>query len=436
MADTISKKSLCPVLVISTPLDHRSFARPPGWRGRADGAHRSLLVLTCCVTLSENPLEQRTLDDLRHRTSAKWTTYDDDVLPLFVAEMDVDLAAPVREALERALRDGDTGYPGRTTYAEVLAAFAEERYGWSGLEPARTALVADVMTGAMEAIKLVTAPGAVVVVSSPVYPPFYGFLEAVGREVLEVPLAAGRLDLEGLAQVFEERRPAAYFLCSPHNPTGTVHTHEELAEVARLADAHGVRVVVDEIHAPLVLEGARFTPYLSVEGTGRAFSLASASKAWNLAGAKAAVLMAGEDATDDLARLPWVVSHGPTHFGVLAHTVAFAEGGEWLDRLLAGLAANRLLLADLVAEHLPGLRLLRPEATYLAWLDCRDSGVVGVAAEPGRFFLERGRVALNEGSTFGTGGPGHVRLNYATSRAILIEAVERMGKALAAKRGG
>lgn len=390
-------------------------------------------MLTDRVTLSENPLEQHTLEELRRRTSAKWTTYDPDVLPLFVAEMDVDLAAPVRVALERALRDGDTGYPGHTTYAEVLAVFAEERYGWSGLDPTRTALVADVMTGAMEAIRLVTEPGEAVVVCSPVYPPFYGFLDSIGRSVLEVPLRDGRLDLEGLARTFEEQRPAAFFLCSPHNPTGTVHTPEELAEVARLAEAHAVRVVVDEIHAPLVLEGARFTPYLSIAGTDRAFAVMSASKAFNLAGAKAGLLVAGDEAARDLADLPWVVSHGPSHFGVLAHTAAFRDGGEWLDRLLAGLAENRSHLASLVEQHLPGVRLLRPEATYLAWLDCRDAGA---GDEPGQVFLERARVALNEGSTFGTGGSGYVRLNFATSRAILTEALDRMAGALSSGRAG
>ena len=379
-----------------------------------------------------NPLEQRSLANLRRRTSAKWTTYDADVLPLWVAEMDVDLADPVREALERALRDGDTGYPGRTTCAETLAAFAEQRYGWSGLDPARTTLVADVMTGAMEAVKLVTDPGDVVVVNSPVYPPFFGFLEAAGRTVLEVPLVDGRLDLPGLEHAFAERRPegrpAAFFLCSPHNPTGTVHTADELTEVARLAERHGVRVVVDEIHAPLVLDGARFTPYLSLPGTGSAFSLMSASKAWNLAGIKAAVLVAGPEAADDLVRLPWVVSHGPTHLGVIAHTAAFAEGGPWLDSLLAGLADNRACLTGLLGTHLPDVGFTPPAATYLAWLDCR---ALGLAAEPAQVFRERGRVAVNEGEPFGTGGAGHVRLNFATSRAILTEAVERLRVAVA-----
>ena len=380
-----------------------------------------------------NPLEQLSLDELRRRTSTKWTEYDADVLPLWVAEMDVALAGPVREALERAVNLGDTGYPGRNAYAEALGAFVEDRFGWSGFDPARTSLVADVMTGAMEAVKVLSEAGDAVVVNPPVYPPFFGFLEATGRRVLEVPLRHGRLDLDGLAQTFADRRPAVFFLCSPHNPTGTVHTADELAAVARLADEHHVRVVADEIHAPLVLAGAEFTPYLSVPGSATGFSVMSASKAWNLAGLKAAVLVAGPDAAEDLARLPWVVSHGPTHLGVIAHTAALAQGREWLDDLRDGLQENRTLLGTLLAKHLPEASFTPPQATYLAWLDCTR---LSLGTDPSRFFLERARVAVNEGPTFGAGGAGHVRLNYATSQAILAEAVERMGAATEALAGG
>src|SRR6185503_12712764 len=140
---------------------------------------------------------------------------------------------------------------------------------------------------------------------------------------------------------------------NPHNPTGVVPTRTELQAVAELAARYGVRVISDEIHAPLVLPGASFTPFLSVPGSADGFALFSASKGWNLAGLKAALLVAGPDALDDLARLPEEVGHGPSHLGVLAHTAAFTDGGEWLDQLLAGLAANRELLGRLVAERLP-----------------------------------------------------------------------------------
>jgi cystathionine beta-lyase len=385
-----------------------------------------------------DPLEQLRLAELRRRTSTKWREHPPDVLPLWVAEMDVPLAEPVQRVLHDAVARGDTGYPAGTGYAEALAAFAARRWGWDDLEVARTALVPDVMLGIVEALELVTSPGDTVIVNCPVYPPFYGFLEATGLHVREAPLSAGhRLDLDVLAEAMAG--PAtAYLLCNPHNPTGTVHTASELAAVAALADQHGVRVVSDEIHAPLVLPGARFLPYLSVPGGGAGFAVLSASKGWNLAGLKAALLVAGPEAAADLARLPEVVSHGASHLGVLAHTAALAECGDWLDALLRGLDAKRQLLGALLAEHLPGVGWTRPEATYLAWLDCRrlglddgedsrDRGLVTSSAGPAGVFLRDARVALSAGPAFGTGGAGHVRLNYATSRAVLEEAVRRMG---------
>ena len=387
-----------------------------------------------------NPLEQLSLDQLRRRTSLKWRTHPDDVLPLWVAEMDVVLAEPVQEALVSAVIDGDTGYTPGTGYAEALQRFASARWGFDGVALERTALVPDVMRGIVEVLDLLTDRGDTVVVNCPVYPPFYGFCEAAGRRVREAPLTAdARLDLDALADAFRRpadgRTPAAYLLCSPHNPTGTVHTADELAAVAELAQASGVRVVVDEIHAPLVLPGASFVPYLSVPGTESGISVFSASKGWNLAGVKAALAVAGPGAADDLARLPEVVGHGPSHFGVLAHTAALACD-DWLDALLAGLADNRRLLGELLAEHLPAVRWTPPAATYLAWLDCGAVTWAGgehvappVDDEPADVFLERARVALSAGAPFGSGGAGHARLNFATSQAVLVDAVRRLGAA-------
>ena len=399
-----------------------------------------------------NPLEQLSLDQLRQRTSAKWRTHPADVLPLWVAEMDVPLAPPVHAALTEALAIGDTGYQVGTAYAEAFAGFASERWGWNGVVVERTAVVPDVMLGIVEVLHLVTAPGDTVVVNCPVYPPFYAFLESIGRRVAEVPLnPAGRLDLAALEEAFAEpvdgSRPTAYLLCSPHNPTGTVHTYAELTAVAALAQRHRVRVVAEEIHAPLVLPGAQFVPYLSVPGAQDGFSLVSASKGWNLAGFKAALLVAGPLAADDLARLPEVVSHGPSHVAVIAHAAALRSAGTWLDALLLGLDDNRRLLGDLIAEHLPEVSWTPPEATYLAWLGCRGlfpdaasdegadaRGLVTSTAGPAGVFLERGRVALSAGAAFGSGGSGFVRLNFATSRQILTQAVRQMG-AVASRSG-
>ncbi|MDI3387553.1 MalY/PatB family protein [Streptomyces sp. B-S-A8] len=406
-----------------------------------------------------NPLEEISLDRLRRRRSMKWRAHPEDVLPLWVAEMDVPLARPVADALREAIDAGDTGYPAGTEFAESLAGFAARRWKWDGVATDRAAMIPDVMTGAVQVLRLITGPGDPVVVNSPVYAPFYAFITHDDRRVVEAPLGPGlRIDPAVLEDTYRRARARdphgriAHLLSNPHNPTGTVHTHEELSAVAGLARRYGVRVVADEIHAPLVLPGAAFTPYLSVPGAEDAFSLMSATKGWNLAGIKAALALAGPEAAADLRRMPEEVAHGASHLGVIAHTAAYRDGDAWLDALLAGLDANRALLGRLVAAHLPGAGYARPEGTYLAWLDCRalglapepgaaergaadpgaaDPAVVTDLAGPARFFLDHARVALSSGHIFGTGGAGHVRLNFATSRSVLTQALTRMGRALA-----
>ncbi|MFJ5151972.1 MalY/PatB family protein [Streptomyces sp. NPDC088353] len=394
-----------------------------------------------------DPLVQLSLEQLRQRSSMKWRAHPEDVLPLWVAEMDVPLAPAVADTLHRAVALGDTGYPHGAGYAEALAAFAATRWGWDGLRVENTALVPDVMMGIVEILRLVTGPGDAVVVCSPVYPPFYAFVTHDGRKVVEARLGPDlRIDLAGLEDAFirarRNGRGAAFLMSNPHNPTGVVHTRAELEAIAALARRHGVRVVSDEIHAPLVLPGAVFTPFLGVPGSENGFALTSASKAWNLAGLKAAVAIAGTEAADDLRRMPEEVGHGPSHLGILAHTAAFRDAGDWLDELLLGLDANRSLLGELVKEHLPDVGYVPPQGTYLAWLDCTGlglhddrptdgPGIVSDLAGPAKLFLDEARVALSSGHVFGSGGAGCVRLNFATSPAILRQALTRMGRAVA-----
>ncbi len=379
----------------------------------------------------DHPLRGLSLDELRRRTSVKWRTHPEDVLPLFVAEMDVLLAEPVVRAVRAALESGDTGYLAGTEYAEAYAEVADQRWGWQ-LDPAQTRLVPDVMRGVAEVLMLLTQPGDSVVINPPVYPPFAAGVRRLGREVIEAPLGPeGRLDLTVLEATLRGLREtggrATYLLCSPHNPTGTVHTREELTAVGEVTRAYGVRVVVDEIHAPLVHAGSEFVPFVTVPGAEDAISLVSASKAWNLAGLPCALAVAGPEAVDDLARMPLEAQHGVSHLGSIAHVAALREGSGWLDALLVDLAENRLLLGDLLAERLPEVGYTPPEGTYLAWLDCRR---LGLGDDPAAAFLDRGRVALVSGPTFGSGGDGHVRLNLATTPEILREAVERMARAV------
>jgi cystathionine beta-lyase len=356
--------------------------------------------------------------------------------------MDVMLAEPVIRALEDAVALGDTGYPAGSEYAEAVRDFALERWGWPGVDISRTASVPDVMMGIVEVLKLITGPESAVVVTPPVYPPFYSFVEHSGRRIIEASLSPeGRIDLSALREACSQAtavRNGALLLANPHNPTGAVHTVAELEQVAAVAAEFGLRVIADEVHAPLVLPGAEFTPYLSVPGTANAFSVMSATKGWNLAGLKAAIVIAGEAATGDLASMPEEVSHGASHLGVIAHTAAFRYGSEWLDTVLAGLDRNRCLLDKLISEHLPTISWTPPEGTYLAWMDCRSLGLgtAGAAAArgnvhakvgPAAAFLDRARVLVNSGAAFGTGYEGFVRLNFATSPQCLTEALRRMG---------
>jgi cystathionine beta-lyase len=379
----------------------------------------------------DNPLVGLGLERLRERRSVKWRLYDPDVLPLWVAEMDVVPAEPIQRAVVAAMTRGDTGYPWAADYAEALSSFAAKRWGWEP-DPATMELVPDVMLGVVEVLKLVTDPGAAVVVNSPVYPPFFQFVTHLGHRVVEAPLGDdGRLDLVSLERALDEASRAggraAYLLCNPQNPTGAVHTPEELTAALALADSFGVRVVADEIHAPVVHAPATITTLASQPAGSRAIALMSASKAFNLAGLKAAMAVPGPDAAADLATMPEEVSHGARHLGVIAHRAAYLDGGDWLDALLSGLDENRQLLARLLAEQLPDVGYRVPDGTFLAWL---DFSALGLGDDPAATLRERARVALHPGPGFGQGGTGHARLNFGTSPDIVREAVSRMAAAL------
>jgi cysteine-S-conjugate beta-lyase len=374
-----------------------------------------------------NPFADLDLERLRSRTSAKWRYHPEDVLPLWVAEMDAYVAQPIVAAVQEALENGDTGYPYGNGYAEAMASFASDRWGWP-FEPGMTARVPDVMSGIRELTRAISAGDTPVVLTPPVYPPFYSVAKTLGRTVVPAPLdAEGRLDPTTLEAAFTEATSgghgAVLLLSNPHNPTGTVHTRAELEMLASLARQYGVRVISDEIHFPLIMPSSTFTPYLSVAGTGPDFAVVSASKGWNLAGFKAALVVAGADAVEDLNATSFKGAGHAGHIGVIAHTAAFNHARDWLDAAIAGIDDNRRLLGDLLETHLPEARYRLPESTYLAWIDCRD---LGLGDDPAAAFLEQGRVALTGGTGFGDGGAGHVRLNLATSPAIIEEAVTRM----------
>lgn len=370
---------------------------------------------------------------LRARRSAKWATHPEDVLPAWVAETDFQLAPAVRLALEEAIANDDCGYAFPAPLGPAFAAFAERRFGWR-VEPGRVRLVPDVMSAVAALLHAFAPPGGGVVVTPPVYPPFFSVVGEVGRRLVEAPLAAGpsgwELDLDAIERAFSGGC-AAFLLCNPHNPTGLVLGRETLEAVVALAGRYGVLVVADEIHAPLTLPGATHVPYLALgeEAAATGVSLTGSSKAWNVPGLKCGVLVSGSDAMDARLgeRLPRSLPFHAGHLGVVASVAAFSDDGVWLDALLDRLDGNRRLLAELLERELPAVAYAPPEAGYLAWLDCRE---LGLGDDPAATFLERGRVALSPGPTFGTQGRGHARLNFGTSPELLEEIVRRMARAL------
>ncbi len=377
------------------------------------------------ATVTALPLAQ-----LRERTSEKWREYPEDVLPLFVAETDFPLAPAITAALERAVREGDTGYvASRTPLAQTYSDFAARRFGWQ-VDPALARSTADVSMGIVEILRRVIAPGDRIIVNPPVYPPFFDLVTEAGGVVERVPLrdtgASWELDLEAIERALADGARAV-LLCNPHNPTGTVHAASALDGLARLAERYGATVVSDEIHAPLAQPEAAFTPFLASGEAARAigYAVVSASKAFNLAGLKCALMVAATPERNALLRgLPAEVEWRTGQFGLLASVAALSpESDDWLDGLLVTLDANRRLLGDLLAAQLPEARYRMPDAGYLGWIDLAG---LGWGDNPAKRILREGRVALHFGPAFGAEGAGHVRVNFGTSPEILTEAIRRI----------
>jgi cystathionine beta-lyase len=366
------------------------------------------------------------LDALHRRRSEKWAIYPPDVLSSTIAEMDFPIAEPVAQALREAIDRNDLGYtpPLSASLQRAFAGFAARRLAWS-VDPEQVSVVPDVMLGLLELCRLVAGPGDAIAFASPAYPPFFKLLPRTGARLVHVALdAEGRIDLGSLNAALAAG-VQALVLASPHNPTGHVSTLSELTVIAERCAEHDVWVFADEIHAPLTLPGATFTALLEVSDAAREIgvSLTSASKAFNVAGLKSALVVTASDRARELvARL------GPQHdhsglLGAIAAEAAFEHGDEWLDAVLAQLDANRAWLTSELPARLPEVAWRPPQATYLAWLDCAG---LGLGDEPAEVFLQRGRVALGRGLDYGPQGAGCVRLNFATSPAHLEATLARM----------
>ena len=372
------------------------------------------------------------LSELRKRRSEKWRSFPEDVLPLPVAEMDFPIAKPIRDVLIDMVKRSDTGYS--VTDPELpraFANFAKRNWDWT-VNQDQFYVATDVGVAGIEVLRLWTQPGDKVVVNTPVYLNFFNWIKEAKCEVVDAPLKhlgdAWALDLAGLEDAFAAGAKA-YILCHPHNPVGHVFTLDELEKIAELAKKYNVLVISDEIHAPLIFNETKFIPYLNVSDTARetGVCITSASKAWNLAGLKCAQIVADDSVINDrLALLPALLSERASLFGVWAGIAAYNQGEPWLKAVLKNIDDNRHYLAKLLKKHLPEAKYTVPNGTYLAWIDLSAYGQDEVT----QLLLDKGRVALSNGSLFGGVGKDFVRLNLATSKEIIKDAVLRMASVL------
>jgi cystathionine beta-lyase len=360
----------------------------------------------------------------------KWGHVPEGTIPAWVAEMDYAPAPAISAAVQAGVARGQIGYPPFpdhpvvTALDEAFRGFAERQWGWS-VPADSSAVVADVVTGLRLVLDTLCPPGPVVV-PVPCYPPFRTVVELAGREAAYVELdpdaPEAALDLGRVEEAFAAGA-RTFLLCSPHNPWGRVFTRAELEALRDLAHRYDVTVVADEIHAPLVLPGAEFVPYLAVDPS--AVLVTSHSKAFGTPGLKCAQVVS--DRVEAVRALPIELMHGHTTLGVLAGTAAWRDCDLWLHTLRNRLDVLREDLADLLATHLPEARMRPLEATYLAWLDLRAYGV----DDPSAAGLQHG-VLVAPGHDYHPGLVGHVRLNLATSASRLEQVVQRLAAALGA----
>lgn len=373
--------------------------------------------------------------DLREAGSMKWTAYPGKT-GAWVAEMDFGVAPAVQEAISTAVSRGLTGYLPAWLTAELAEATSDwyaDRFDWR-IPVGRIHPVPDVIAAFEATITGFTPAGSAVIVPTPAYMPFLFVPQMHGREVIQVPAVerGGRMtmDLEAIGRAFDDGA-GLLVLCNPHNPLGTVFSHDELTAVADVVEAKGGRVFADEIHAPLVYSGARHIPYASVSAVaaGHTITAASASKAFNLAGLKCAQLVISNDADAAVwAEHAGWAGHGTATLGVVANIAAYRDGGDWLAETVDYLDGNRRTLVEMLARHAPKARVTMPEGTYIALIDFRAYGVEG---DLGEWFRTHADVALTDGAACGEVAAGHARIIFALPRPLLTDAIARIGAALA-----
>lgn len=385
--------------------------------------------------MTDTNVQAPTLAELLTHHSEKWRGFDRDVLPLPVAEMDFPIAEPIRRVLQDMVAQSDLGYLGSVPeLAAGFARFAAEQWSWN-VDTSQVKIASDVGVAVVEVLRVVTKPGDTILINSPVYQNFYNWINETRLEKIDVPFTRvdtdsqtenpWQLDLDEVEKIYASGLKV-HLLCSPHNPLGRVYSKNELTRIADMAKRYGVLVISDEIHAPLTFKSAEFIPFLALNDTARevGITVTAASKGWNIAGLKCAIIVSQNDLIHtQLDQMPMAVHFRASILGAFASAAAFAEGGTWLDSVMSQLDHNRFLIRDLLAAKLPTVKYHIPDNGYLAWLDLSS---LGLGEDPSQILLEKGRVAFNSGSLYGAQCSQYVRLNFATSPEIITEAIERI----------
>lgn len=365
---------------------------------------------------------------------------DADVLPLWVADMDFKCPPAVIEALTKRAKQGIFGYTNRShEYLDAITNWFKKRHDWN-IDPTWLTDSPGVVPSLSISVEALTEPGDEVILQSPVYNPFYNVIVRNGRKLAESPLLFknGRyeMDYEKL-ESFMQNGAKLLLLCNPHNPGGRVWAKEELERLGTLCIKYGVKVVSDEIHCDLVFRGNRHTPFASISEQLADITVTclAPSKTFNIPGLQTSftVISNPQLRRKFVNRMETLALGDVNFFGPVATIAAYQEGVEWLDAVLEYVHGNVEFTIAYFSEHIPALKPVRPEGTYLLWVDCRALGLS--SDEMKQLMYQEAKIAFTEGSIYGTGGEGFLRINLACPRQLLAEALSRFSIATAAKLG-
>lgn len=372
--------------------------------------------------------------DRRNSDSVKWGLFEDDVLPLWVADMDFTSPPEVIHALHERVSHGVFGYAAES---QILIDQVIERmqrlYAWK-IKREDVLLLPGVISGFNLTCQAVTQPGESILIQPPIYPPF--FEVAKNARAKEIQCGLVEQNDGGYAVDFPALKNAiqpdtkCFLFCNPHNPVGKVYTRQELYKIAEICRAHHITICSDEIHSDLVFAGQQHVPIASLDKEigQQTVTLIAPSKTFNVAGLDCSILICeNQKLMQQIKDTKRGILGGVNILGVTAAVAAYRYGQPWLDAVLKTLEDNRNYLCSTIQETLPMIKVHPPQATYLAWLDCRSAGL---PCDPYEFFLKNARVALNCGSLFGKEGEGFVRLNFGCARSVLQEALRRMTRSM------